>query len=188
MCMGWAYNQLIETGDNWEAKGCNSMTVRARRTQPLLTDDGHSNHPRTGKRHWHPQPARQPLMLVINQNIRSSWSGYGKDWTHKGSILHHKPKKQHFATTPLKFGLSKCSVTTRMQPSLGPEASCQAQQDKATETGKQQRPHEAHIWDQYLRAQLYIILRRSHGQVTKVPRQAPHITTEYSTDSRNRIS
>ena len=33
---------------------------------------------------------------------------------------------------------------------------------------------------------MYIILRRSHGQVTIVPGQAPHITAEYSADIRNR--
>ena len=43
-----------------------------------------------------------------------------------------------------------------------------------------------HIRDQGLGTQQYIKLRRSHGQVTKVPRQTPHITTEYSADSRNR--
>ena len=46
-----------------------------------------------------------------------------------------------------------------------------------------------HIWDQSLRAQEYIILRRSlgqAGQVTKVPCQAPHITIEYYADIRNR--
>ena len=31
-----------------------------------------------------------------------------------------------------------------------------------------------------------IILRRSNDQVTMVPGQAPHITAEYSADSRNR--
>ena len=35
-------------------------------------------------------------------------------------------------------------------------------------------------------AQHYIILRRSHCQVTNVPGQAQHITAEYSADSRNR--
>ena len=35
-CMGWADNQLTATGDSCEVKGCNSMTVRGRRTQPLL--------------------------------------------------------------------------------------------------------------------------------------------------------
>ena len=35
-CMGWADNQLIATGDSCEAKGCSSMTVRGRKTQPLL--------------------------------------------------------------------------------------------------------------------------------------------------------
>ena len=37
-----------------------------------------------------------------------------------------------------------------------------------------------------VRAQQYIILNRSHGQVTKVPSQAPHITAGYSADIRNR--
>ena len=35
---------------------------------------------------------------------------------------------------------------------------------------------------------MLLILRRSHGQVTKVPGQAPHITTEYSADIRYRTT
>ena len=48
--------------------------------------------------------------------------------------------------------------------------------------------HVTHICDQSLTAQQYITLRRSHGQVTKVHGQAPHITTEYSADSRYRTT
>ena len=74
----------------------------------------------------------------------------------------------------------------RMQPSHGPEASCSDTQDRVTETGNQHLRHVTHIWDQSLRAQQYIILRRSHGQVTKGPGLTPDITTEYSADSRDR--
>ena len=35
--MGYADNQLIATRDSCEVKGSNSMTVRGRKTQPLLT-------------------------------------------------------------------------------------------------------------------------------------------------------
>ena len=35
---------------------------------PTTHDDGHSNHPQTGKRHGHYQPSRQPLILVNNKN------------------------------------------------------------------------------------------------------------------------
>ena len=53
-------------------------------------DDGHSNHPQTGKRHGHPQPARQPLMLVNNQKSGHLGQGCDKDYTLKGSVSHHK--------------------------------------------------------------------------------------------------
>ena len=42
--------------------------------------------------------------------------------------------------------------------------------------------HVTHIWDKSLGAQQYIILRWKQIQVTKVPAQALHITTEYSAD------
>ena len=104
-------------------------------------------------------------------------------------VLPHttNPKKQHFATTTLKFGLAKCSETISYIGRLprGPRHLAPTQ-DKATETGNQQLRHVTHIWDQSLWAIQYIILRRSHGQVTKAPGQAPHITTEYSVDSRKR--
>ena len=55
-----------------------------------------------------------------------------------------------------------------------------AQYDWATKSGNQQLQYGTCIWYQSLRAQQYIILKRSHGQVTKVWSQAPHITTEWS--------
>ena len=58
---------------------------------PTIPDDGHSNHPQTGKRHGHPQPARKPLMLVNNQKSGHLGRGCDKDCTHKGSVSHHKP-------------------------------------------------------------------------------------------------
>ena len=60
-----------------------------------------------------------------------------------------------------------------MQPSLGPVTSC---------------PVTTRQGDQCLREHQYVIPRRRHGQVNKVHCQAPHITTEYDADSRNRIA
>ena len=56
--VGQTDNQLIANGRSCEVIGCNTMTVRDHPTTP---DDGHSNHPQTGKRHGHPQPAMQLL-------------------------------------------------------------------------------------------------------------------------------
>ena len=76
----------------------------------------------------------------------------------------------------------------RMQPSHGPEASC----PDTTRQGDRNREAAPPTRGAYLRpksqTQQYIILRRSHGQVTKVPGQAPHITTEYSADIRYRTT
>ena len=111
-----------------------------------------------------------------------------KDCTHKGSVSHHKPQNQHFATTTLKFWLAKCpeTISCVCRHPTGPRHLASTQQDRATETGNQQLRHVTYIWDQRLRAKQYVILRRRHGQVTKVPGQAPHFTTEYSADSRCR--
>ena len=98
------------------------------------------------------------------------------------------PKKTHFATTILKYGLAKCSVTISYvysRPS-SPRHLAPTQQDRAIKSGNQELRHVTRIWDQSLRAQQYIILRRGHGQATMVPGQALHITTEYSADSRKR--
>ena len=43
---------------------------------------------------------------------------------------------------------------------------------------RQQLRHVTYLSDRSLRAQEYITLRRSHGQITEFPRQATHITTE----------
>ena len=105
-------------------------------------------------------------------------------------VLSHttNPKNQYFATTTLKFGLAKCSVTILYVCShpFGLGHLAQSQQDRVTKSRNQKPQQVMHIRDQSLRAQQYIVLRQSHGQVTKVPGQALHITTEYPADSRNR--
>ena len=74
----------------------------------------------------------------------------------------------------------------RMPLSHGPEASF----PDTTRQGDRIREPATPTRDTYLRpksqSKQYIILRRSHGQVTKVPGWAPHITTEQSADSRHR--
>ena len=106
-------------------------------------------------------------------------------------VLSHttNPKNQQFATNALKFGLAKCSLTISYVCShcSGSRPLAPAQQDRTTESGNQQLRQVTHIWDQSLRAQQYITPRWRHDQVTTVPGQAPHFTTEYSTDIRNRI-
>ena len=105
-------------------------------------------------------------------------------------VLSHttNPKNQYFTTTTLKFGLVKCSVTILYECShpFGLGHLARSQQDRVTKSRNQKPRQVMHIRDQSLRAQQYIVLRRSHGQVTKVPSQALHITTEYPADSRNR--
>ena len=57
----------------------------------------------------------------------------------------------------------------RMPPSQGSETSCP---DTTRQGDRNREPalrHVTHVWDQSLTAPQYIILRRSHGQVTKVP-------------------
>ena len=135
------------------------------------------------------------MMLVNYQKSGHLGQGCSKDWRETVSrtsvhVLSHttKTKNQHFTSTTLKFGLAKCSFTISYvfgHPS-GPRQLALAQQDRATKSGNQQLGHVTHIWDQSLRVQQFIILRWSHCQVTKVPFQSPHITTEYSADIRNR--
>ena len=115
-------------------------------------DDGHSNPPRTGQRHEYPQSARKPLTLVNNQKSGHLGQSCGKGW--KIKVLSHTthPKKKHFATSTLKFGLAKCSVTISYvcsHPS-GPRHLAPAQQDRVTESGNQYLWHVTHIWDQSL--------------------------------------
>ena len=83
--MGWADNQLIATGHCCEVKGRNTMTIRGRRTQPLLMmaiQITHKQERGTDIR----QPARQPLMLVNNQKSGHLGQGGDKDSADKGSV------------------------------------------------------------------------------------------------------
>ena len=96
------------------------------------------------------------------------------------------PENQHFSTiTQILAGEMIRKQLIRMQPSLGPEASCPGTTKLGDQTGNQQLRHVTHILDQSL-STTYIILRQSYDQVTKIPGQAPHITAEYSADIRNR--
>ena len=73
-----------------QVKGRNSMTVLGRIAQPLLMMAIQITYKQTGKRHGHPQPARQPLMLVNNQKSGRLVRVAIKT-VHKGSVSHHKP-------------------------------------------------------------------------------------------------
>ena len=128
-------------------------------------------------------------MLVNNQKSGRLGQGCDKDCTHKGSVSHRKPLKIAFRNyhTQILVGEMLRNQLERMQPSHGPEESCRGR-FCVKETGNQHLRHVTHIGDQSLSAKQYIILRRSHGQVTKVPGQAPHITTVYSAHSRCRMT
>ena len=141
---------------------------------PTTPDYGHSNHTQTGKRHRYPQTAWQPLMLVNTKESDHPGQACGKHWTQRMSHTTN-PKNQHLTNTH-KFGLAKCSVTISYTCSnpLGPRHLSPAQEERVSNS------NTWHIWDQNLRAKQYIMQRRSHSQVTKVPGHAPHITTEYT--------
>ena len=97
-------------------------------------------------------------------------------------VLSHttNTKNQHFATTTLKLGLAKCSVF------ISYLICCHPLVPGTTRQGDKTGTSQSDTLDQSLRAQPYIIPRRSHGQITKVPGHALHIPTEYSANSRNR--
>ena len=145
-------------GTGRQPTGRNQTQLRSQRLQhhddlwlqnPTTPDDGHSNHPQTGKRHTHPQPAQQPLMLVNNQKSGHLGQGCDKYCTQK-FCLNTNPKNQHFATTTLKLGLAKCSVSISYvcRHPLGPRHPSPAQQDRATKYENQQLRHVKHIRDQ----------------------------------------
>ena len=75
-----------------------------------------------------------------------------------------------------------------MQQSLGPKASWPNRTRQADQNLEPATPaHYAYLRSKSQSTTVYqYILRRNHGQVTKVPDQALHITTEYSVDSRHR--
>ena len=92
------------------------------------------------------------------------------------------PKKQHFATTTLKFGFEKFSVIISYvysHPS-GTRHLALSQQDRAAESGNQQlrEPATPGTSNQSLRAQQYNIII--------LQGQPPYISTDCSADSRNR--
>ena len=158
-------------------------------SNPTTPDDGHSNHPQTGKRHGHPQPARQSLMLVNNQKSGHLGPGCHKHCTHKRPVSLHKPTKPAFRNNHTQFwvGEKLGNHLVRMPQTHGPEASCL----DTTRQDDRNREPATPTSDVYLRPmsqskKQYIILRRSHGQVTNVSGQDPHITTEYYADSRHR--
>ena len=62
MCMDLADIQLIVTGQSCEVKGCDRDDSRSKNSTTL--DGGYSIKSETGKRHTHPQNARQPLVLL----------------------------------------------------------------------------------------------------------------------------
>ena len=89
---------------------------------PTTPNDFQSNDPQTGKRHGYPQSARQPLMLVNNKKHGHLGQGWGKDWTHQGSVSHNKPPKTAFRNNHGQIWVSEMlpNHPVRMQPSLGP--------------------------------------------------------------------
>ena len=54
------------------------LNIRKITNHPPSPDD-HSNHSQTEKRHAHPRPALQPLMLVNSQKSGHLGQGCGKD-------------------------------------------------------------------------------------------------------------
>ena len=91
------------------------MTVRGRRTQPLLMmaiQITHKQERGTDNR----QSAWQPLMLVNNQKSGRLGQGCDKDCTHKGSVSLHKPKKPAFRNnhTQILVGEMLCNHLERM--------------------------------------------------------------------------
>ena len=70
---------------------------------PTTPDDGSSNQPQSEKRLAHPQPARQPLMLVNSQKSGHLGKGCDKDCTHKSSFTFNKPEKNSISQQPLSI-------------------------------------------------------------------------------------
>ena len=97
-------------------------------------------------------------------------------------VLFHttKPKNQHFATTTLKFGLAKCSVTI----SYG----CSRSGPKHLATGTPRQGDRilepaTRVCDAYprpkSRSTTVYHTETSHGQVAKIPGQAQYFTTVF---------
>ena len=97
------------------------------------------------------------------------------------------PKNQRVATTTLKFGLVKCSVTILYVSShpFGPVHLALAQ-DRATESENQQLRYVTHIWDQVSEHNSISYRDKATVRSPRLPARPQHVTTEYSADSRNR--
>ena len=144
------------------------------------------------KRHAHPQPSRQPLMLVNNQKSGHLGQGCSKDWTYRSSVLHHKP---YFATTTRKFRFAKFAITISCVCShssargISPQHNKTAQPNPGTNNSDTWRISETKVSEHN---SISTKPRRSYGQVTKISSDSCflhdflHITTEYSADIRNR--
>ena len=68
----------------------------------------------------------ESLMLVNNQKSGHLGQGWGKDWTHKGSVSHHTPLKTSISNNHTQIWVGEMLVNhfVRTQPSLEHEASC----------------------------------------------------------------
>ena len=89
-CVQSGPSTLIVHGLGRQSTDHNQRLLRSQRPQlhdgswslnPTTPGDAHSNHPQTGQRHGHPQPARQPLMLLNNQKSLHLGQGCDKDYT-----------------------------------------------------------------------------------------------------------
>ena len=93
-------------------------------------------------------------------------------------------KNQHFPTVTLKLGWQNAPYRSRTYAAIRWGRGILSWQTERSNPGTSNSNTRC-ICDESLRAQQYIVLRRSHGQVTKVPGQAPHFT-ECSAESRIR--
>ena len=111
--------------------------------------------------------------IDVSKQLKSGHlgQGCGKDWTHKSSVSHNKHSKSAFRNIHTRIWIGEIlhNHLVRLQLSHRPEASCPSTtRQGATESGNQKLRHVMHIWEQSLWAQLHVILRCNHDQVTKV--------------------
>ena len=141
--MGWADSQLMATRDSCEVKRCNSITVRGCRTQPHLMMAIQS--PTNRKEAWTSSACTAAIDTIKNLVI---WVRVAIKTIHIKILSYTtNPKNLHFATSTLKFGLAKCSITISYvcsHPSC-PRHLAPTQQDRAIKTGNQQLRHVTHI-------------------------------------------
>ena len=151
--MGQADNQLIATRHSCKVKfGCYTMTICCCRTKPPLMMPFKSARKR--KEACISSACTAATDVSEQSEIRSFRSGFRKILNTYVLSYTTNPKNQHFATTTLKHGLAKCSITILYvchHPS-GPRNPAPAQQDRATKSRNQQLRHVMDIREQSLRA------------------------------------